>query len=61
MDEEKCVNCGLCVKRCHFGVFARDAGKITMDADKCWGCGLCVSSCPKKALSLRKLAAEEEI
>lgn len=60
MDEEKCVNCGLCVKRCHFGVFARDAGKITMDADKCWGCGLCVSTCPKKALSLRKLAAEEE-
>ncbi|MCI5863935.1 MAG: 4Fe-4S binding protein [Cloacibacillus porcorum] len=60
MDRERCVNCGLCVKRCHFDVFTKEAGKILLDADKCWGCGLCVSTCPKTALSLRKLTAEDK-
>lgn len=56
MNTKKCIACGRCVSRCHFGVFAkqgrgRDA-KILFDNKTCEGCGLCVNTCPTKALTL---------
>ena len=51
-DEDKCVGCGLCVKRCRMKVFEKDGRKITADTAHCAGCGLCVNTCPKKALTL---------
>lgn len=51
-NEEACVGCGLCVKRCRMKVFHKDGKKITADTTHCAGCGLCVNTCPKKALTL---------
>jgi Pyruvate/2-oxoacid:ferredoxin oxidoreductase delta subunit len=55
MDKDKCINCGICTKRCQLQVFEKIDGVIHMDNSKCVGCGLCVNTCPKKALHLEKL------
>lgn len=53
-DPEKCIQCGVCVKKCHFGVFTKDDGHLAADASKCIGCGICVNSCPAKSLTLKE-------
>ncbi len=52
LDSEKCIGCGMCVKRCPFGLFTKQGGKVAFEAGRCVGCGLCVNRCPKKALRL---------
>ncbi len=54
-DESKCVSCGKCEDRCHFGARKVVNGKLEYDKDLCFGCGLCVSTCPTKAISLIQL------
>ena len=54
-DSEKCVSCGACVDRCHFGARKIVDGKLSYDKDLCFGCGLCVTVCPTKAISLIQL------
>lgn len=51
-DQEKCIGCGLCIRRCWLNVFDKKDGSITADVSKCVGCGLCVNTCPKNALAL---------
>lgn len=53
IEKDKCISCGLCVKRCHFDVFEKEE-KILMDVSKCVGCGICVNACPGKALYLQE-------
>ncbi len=51
LEHENCIGCGLCVKRCQFGVFSY--GKpVQADTGSCIGCGVCVTGCPKDALKL---------
>jgi ferredoxin len=51
-DGSKCIACGKCVDRCHFGARDIRKGKLEFNKDLCFGCGLCVSTCPSKAISL---------
>lgn len=61
-DPDRCGQCGLCVKRCHFGAFYYGAGtvevngklkpEVCFDPAKCWGCGLCANTCPEQAISM---------
>ena len=51
-DEEKCVGCGLCVKRCCMEAFTKEDGRISFHPEKCVGCGLCANRCPKKAIAI---------
>ncbi|MEE8374469.1 MAG: 4Fe-4S dicluster domain-containing protein, partial [Dehalococcoidia bacterium] len=41
---EKCIKCGKCVERCHFGANSLD-GTAHVNLAKCYGCGLCLSTC----------------
>ncbi len=50
-DPEKCIDCGLCARRCQMGVFKKEAA-LVFDPRRCAGCGLCVSTCPAGALKL---------
>lgn len=54
-DESKCLKCGLCTKRCQFGVFKLENKVLTLDKSKCWGCGICETKCPGKALKTVKI------
>ena len=53
-DAERCVGCGRCVKRCHFGVFERKGRTVTAHTDRCAGCSICTTTCPVNALSLKE-------
>ena len=46
LDEEKCVNCGLCVGQC--GMDIRHVGD-----HECISCGSCIGVCPTKAISFK--------
>ena len=54
-DESKCISCGVCVNRCHFGARKIVDDKMVYNKDLCFGCGLCVSTCPTDAINLIKL------
>lgn len=62
-DAKRCIACGKCVQRCHFGVFQKTnengTTRIVFDRRTCEGCGLCVNTCPVSALSLLKRSPEE--
>lgn len=64
-DMDKCEQCGLCVRRCHFDAFYHDGTKtevngkrrktVLFDPMKCWGCGLCATTCPDNAITMKPL------
>ncbi|HIH88881.1 TPA: 4Fe-4S binding protein [Candidatus Bathyarchaeota archaeon] len=51
-DDGKCINCGVCVKRCVLGARTMVAGKKAYDASRCLGCSLCTTTCPTGAIKL---------
>lgn len=52
LDAAKCIACGKCIRRCHFGVFHKENEAVLCRPSDCVGCGLCVNTCPKGALTL---------
>ncbi len=53
IDHEKCVNCGMCEKKCNFLAIYRDKdNNVQVNEDLCRGCEGCLSACKKDALTL---------
>ena len=58
VDEEKCVGCKVCVKRCYFDAVdmytleETNKPKASVDKKKCMGCGLCIVSCKPRAMRM---------
>lgn len=53
-DEEKCRNCGKCLKDdvCMFGGLNKKDDQIYIDQDQCRGCGLCIHVCKFNAITI---------
>jgi electron transport complex protein RnfB len=62
-DNDKCTDCGVCVRRCQ--VFAQtwdktEEGEVAVySRDKCVGCGACIMGCKFDALHLEPVPEEE--
>ncbi|MBU1220451.1 DUF362 domain-containing protein [Myxococcota bacterium] len=51
-EPDKCIKCGICVKKCPANAITLKPLRI--DPDKCIGCGACISECPYKVISSAK-------
>ncbi len=49
IDEDACVSCGLCAKKCKASCI--DPKNHTIDYSRCVVCGDCIDNCKKKAIS----------
>jgi Na+-translocating ferredoxin:NAD+ oxidoreductase subunit B len=52
VDPQRCLNCGICLKRCHLNARLMIEGKPAVDTDRCIGCGNCVVTCTGRATQL---------
>jgi L-aspartate semialdehyde sulfurtransferase ferredoxin len=52
LDNEACVNCGLCVSLCMGKALylKKDTYEVDFDKEKCILCGLCLNCCPVNAI-----------
>lgn len=48
VDEEMCVNCGMCLKACFSEAMQQGEEKVFVKKENCVGCGGCYSVCPIK-------------
>lgn len=54
MDNEKCINCLLCVPVCPDScITVVDGKRAPLDYAHCKGCGICVKVCPVDALIMK--------
>lgn len=60
IDAKDCVGCGKCEENCRFGAIASENG-YTVDPFSCEGCGVCEAICPVHAVSMRQVAAGEQM
>lgn len=52
IDHEKCVSCGVCVKKCPMGaLYIGDKGQLKLQINSCILCRQCKAECPKQAIS----------
>jgi len=55
LHKNKCIKCGLCIKKCPHKSFRADKnGYPVLDSKKCDNCYRCVHNCPNASLSLSK-------
>lgn len=54
MDENKCVDCGVCVPLCPTKalIMNKEDFKVEFLKDKCIACGICINICPYQAMKL---------
>lgn len=58
IDEELCVNCGVCAENCRFDAIIKK-DRYWVNKLACEGCGVCEYVCPANAISMKKNAAGE--
>jgi len=52
VNQDFCIGCGTCLKRCAFKAITLDKRKATVDVNKCYGCGACAVTCDNNAIKL---------
>lgn len=50
IDQNVCVSCGICEKKCSFKAIKNENGNFSIDEHRCDECGDCYINCPVKAI-----------
>ena len=59
IDEDICVQCGVCAYECPKQIIIKKPGKLPIiQFDKCIGCGKCATICPVKAIKLEPVSKQ---
>ena len=55
MDEDKCVDCTICVPLCPTQALVKDpeTAQVSFIKEKCIACGICVPACPYGAMKIQ--------
>ena len=56
IDQEICVECETCMKKCPMEVISHEGSKMVINLDNCIGCGVCASNCAKNAIKMNKIS-----
>ncbi|MFI3208785.1 MAG: 4Fe-4S binding protein [Eubacteriales bacterium] len=54
INQEQCIHCGVCKKKCSFLAIKEEDGIYTIDKHRCDECGDCYVNCPVKAISYER-------
>ncbi len=54
LDNEKCISCGKCKKKCSFLAIDEENGSYSINKYRCDECGDCYLVCPVQAISYEK-------
>jgi NADH-quinone oxidoreductase subunit F len=57
LDQDKCIQCGLCIKNCPVRAISED---YVIDNDKCTRCNTCIEVCPVDAIGRVKRGGSHE-
>ncbi len=53
LDQEKCVDCGLCTSLCPVSALTLDSQyRLQFDKEKCILCEVCAKGCPTRAITV---------
>lgn len=52
INQDLCIQCGLCMEKCRFDSIKYVGGKYSVDFFACEGCGVCELVCPVDAVKL---------
>ena len=58
IDNDSCVNCGVCSGICPTDAIVDNCGTMTVDMDICIECESCIAGCPTEAISSVGVATE---
>ncbi|AQR94513.1 nitroreductase family protein [Clostridium saccharoperbutylacetonicum] len=62
VNEEKCINCGLCINECSEGVLKMGShGPEVIENTRCFACGHCTAICPNTAIDNKKSPLKDQI
>jgi len=53
VDDEACIQCSECLKRCPIGIISFEEDRIVIDPQACLGCGICAAQCPEGSIKLQ--------
>ncbi len=59
IEQDKCISCGLCQKKCSFLAISQTDGHYHIDKHRCDECGDCFLHCPVQAITHERVSVDD--